>query len=497
MWNWLCRALAGETGQNLHVTPYLHSERVILAALLILALAIRITAAMWYPSVHHPDETFQYWEQGYRIAFGQGMVPWEYRTGIRSYFIPLVLAGIMKTVAAFSGGVDVWTPIIQVLLSALSLSIVATAFAWGRRAGGTSAAILAGIMTCTWFELVYFAPKPLTESISASLLFPAAYFLCVRHSSRVKPVVGGLFLGLAVVVRFQLAPAVLLIALANAVLNGPRRSLPAALAAAGIVLAGGMLDWLTLGSPFQSIWLNFVVNAVEGKASSYGVEPPHWFLLHFSEIWAGFAIVMVVLVLTGLRRAPILLFIAVVIVLAHSAIGHKEYRFVFPAVPFLLTLAAIGAGRLLDAVVGYVPHRRVAGLAMVALSLTVTSINLANQPVFREYWFSGSNALAAFSIAAKVEQTCGIGLAGWQWVDTPGYRGLGLDVPLYPLTSAENGGQMQSAFNVVVFRGERPNTLDQYERVGCSGAICIARRSGTCTPMPEQTVNPFLVRTGQ
>lgn len=479
--------------------PYSRNERIILAAILVLAFAVRVAAAFWYPSVHHPDETFQYWEQGHRLAFGYGMVPWEYRTGIRSYFIPSALAGVMKVVAALGGGPGAWTLAAQMLLSALSLSVVATAFAWGRRAGGMSAAVLAAVLMGTWFEVVYFAAKPLTESIAASLLCPAAYMLCLRHSSRMLLIWGGLLLGLAFVVRFQLAPAVLLIALCCIVVHGWQRSIPALLATLGVILAGGLLDWATLGSPFQSIWLNFVVNAVEGKASTYGVEPAQWFLSHFSALWAGFAMVMLLLVVVGFTRAPVLLLIAVVIVLAHSAIGHKEYRFVFPAVPFLLTLSAIGAARLFEAVAAtFSPQRRTAALVLLALCLVATSINLADQPVFRGNWFRGSNGLATFGIAAGIGQTCGIGLAGWNWVDTPGYRGLGRDIPIYPLTSEEQAAQLEPAFNVVIKRGDRWKSLeDRYTEVACSGDICVALRSGSCTSMPTQTVNPYLIRKGE
>ena len=498
--HFLGRALSGESPTDSRLsTPYSRNEKIILAAILVLGLAIRVASAVLYPSVHHPDETFQYWEQGHRFAFGYGMIPWEYRTGIRSYFIPAVIAAVLEVVAAFGGGVGARTVTVQVLLSGLSLSIIATAFAWGRRAGGMSAALLAAAFATTWFELVYFAAKPLTEAIAASLLFPAAYFLCLRHSSRMLPIWGGVLLGLAFVVRFQLAPAIALIILSTIVVNGWRRALPAVLAALAVILAGGIADWLTLGTPFQSVWLNFMINAIEGKADQYGIEPAHWFFLHFSALWAGFAVLMMVLAAVGLARAPVLFTVALVIVLAHSAIGHKEYRFVFPAVPFLLTLAAIGTARLFDAATKtHILRHRAAVLAMIVATMTLTSVNLANQPIYKDNWVRASNGLAGFRIAAGVEQACGIGLAGWTWVDTPGYRGLGRDVPIYQLTSEDHARELEPAYNVVVRRGGAWDVFkDDYEDVGCQGDICVALRPGTCSPRPDQTVNPYLVRKGE
>jgi GPI mannosyltransferase 3 len=500
-WPTLRGVLAGENrNSSTPNTPLDGADKALLAAILILALLLRVGAAIWYPSVHHPDETFQYWEQGHRFAFGFGMVPWEYRTGIRSYLVPGILAGVMKLVSMFGGGVAAWTVTVQVLLSLLSLSIVATAFAWGRRVGGRNAALLAAILTGIWFEFVYFGAKPLTESIAAGLLFPAAYLLCVRHERRSMLVWGGVLLGLAFVVRFQLLPAVLLIALSCLVVNGWRQSLPAALAALAVTLASGLLDWLTLGTPFQSVWLNFVVNAVEGKADTYGVEPPQWFLFHFAGLWAGLAMLLVVLMIAGVRRAPILLLVAAVILLAHSAVGHKEYRFVFPALPFVFTLAAIGAARIVDSVTStYADNRaRWVSFAIVVAAFALTSLNLATQPFFRYNWFRAADGIEAFRIAWGVEQACGIGLSGWNWVDTPGYRGLGRDLPIYPLPSDAVAQQLQPAFNMVVRRGKPWQSLTTgYQDVGCSGQICVAVREGACTPSPENTVNPFLVRKGE
>ena len=57
-------------------------------------------------------------------------------------------------------------------------------------------------------------------------------------------------------------------------------------AAAGLLLlgglavampVGGLLDALTLGSPFQSIWLNFARNSIDGISTGMGVEPAGYY----------------------------------------------------------------------------------------------------------------------------------------------------------------------------------------------------------------------------
>src|ERR1700694_3675293 len=63
-----------------------------LLILLAVALLVGLAAIVAFPSLHHPDENFQLFEQAHRIAFGYGVVPWEFRDGIRSPVLPYVLA---------------------------------------------------------------------------------------------------------------------------------------------------------------------------------------------------------------------------------------------------------------------------------------------------------------------------------------------------------------------------------------------------------------------
>src|SRR3954451_21562741 len=63
-----------------------------LAMVLMLAAAVRLPLAFW-PNVIHPDEIFQYLDPAWRLLGHDGIVSWEWRYGIRSWFLPSVLAG--------------------------------------------------------------------------------------------------------------------------------------------------------------------------------------------------------------------------------------------------------------------------------------------------------------------------------------------------------------------------------------------------------------------
>ena len=63
-------------------------ESLAIAGVLTVALVVRVWAVLTQTYVIHPDETYQYFEQAHRLAFGSGVVPWEYLEGVRSWLLP-------------------------------------------------------------------------------------------------------------------------------------------------------------------------------------------------------------------------------------------------------------------------------------------------------------------------------------------------------------------------------------------------------------------------
>ena len=461
-----------------------------LFACLIAGFALRQAAAMLFPSAYFPDETFQYWEQGYRMVFGYGIVPWEYRVGLRTWIVPGAIGSVIWFVDALGGGPAVWRAAVQALLSLASLGIIATAFLWARRLSGTGAAVLAAFVATIWFEFIYFSAKPFTEIIAAAALFPAAYLLCaVPAPTRRVLVSGGALLGLGFVLRLHLAPAILVIALAALHhLKWPRVIWPAATATL-VVLLAGLLDWLTWGAPFHSFWQNFSINLLEGKAASFGTQPIFWYLLFYANAWPGFVAVGLALMLLGARRAPLLFVVPLVILVSHSLIGHKEYRFLYPGLPFLMVLASIGSAELFAFAARNLamPARRW-GFAALAFGWLMTSASLGLNDGFRPYFVKRAEQIRLFETAGGVPELCGIGISGMSWWDLPGYSGLYHNVPIYPVAQEEAAGQSQG-FNLYVYRRDfYPGPPDSYADLQCLGSYCLAQRAGTCTPLVGQSV---------
>jgi len=103
-----------------------------LAALVLLAVAVRLPLAFW-PNVNHPDEIFQYLEPAWRMLGHDGIVTWEWRGGIRSSFLPTLFVGpvLLGDWLAPGGAGAFIVPRLVVALA--SLSIVISAWFFGAR----------------------------------------------------------------------------------------------------------------------------------------------------------------------------------------------------------------------------------------------------------------------------------------------------------------------------------------------------------------------------
>src|SRR5437763_4404681 len=182
-----------------------------LAALLLLAAAIRLPLAFW-PNVLHPDEIFQYLEPAWRMLGHDGVVSWEWRYGMRGWLLPSLMAGpvgLGDWIAPGGGGAFVAPRVVAALVS---LSIVASAWSFGARISQTHA-VVAAFVAAVRFEFVSFAPHTLSEPLATAIILPAALLLTQSSLSSGSLAIGGALLALTFVLRFQYAPAIAVLAL--------------------------------------------------------------------------------------------------------------------------------------------------------------------------------------------------------------------------------------------------------------------------------------------
>jgi len=311
---------------------------------LLAALGPRLVNALVLRNVYAPDEVFQYIEQAHRLVFHQGVVPWEFQVGLRSWLIPLALAGPMQVARWGSASALPGLLAIRVVCAVASLSVVWGSVRLGGICRGTRGAWLAGMLAAWWPDLWLMAPHPMEEAFAAYALVPAVYLAVLHRRAPAgrRVVVAGLLLGLAFALREQLAPAV---AVAGIYLcERRRRDWGLALGAAMLpVLAVGLLDWWSWGEIFRSFWLNFYLNMVAGVAAHYFDSESVWYYpANFLYGWLWGAVVLVWLAWRGARLLPVAGWVGLAILLEHSLIAHKELRYVFPAVALAMPLAGIG-----------------------------------------------------------------------------------------------------------------------------------------------------------
>ena len=250
---------------------------------LTLAFAVRAAVALTGDFVLHADEIMQYVEPAHRLAFGNGVIYWEYFYGARSWLVPGAVAAVLKLFDIAGLGEPLWyVGGVKLLFCALSLAIPAGMYCFARRHFSETAARVALLAGAFWYELAGFAHKPLTEFVATAPLV-ALLALCVRPETD-RPRVVWLAAGLAVLVgaiRMQYAP-VALVLLAIVFLR-TRLKLLLALAAAAMVCAVGIFDALTWdGGLFHSYVTNLRFNLmVGGRLSGEGpaYQLPWWLTL--------------------------------------------------------------------------------------------------------------------------------------------------------------------------------------------------------------------------
>jgi hypothetical protein len=324
---------------------------------LALAFGIRLAIALAFPNVVAFDEVFQNLEQAHRLVFGQGIVPWEYQVGLRSWLIPLLLAGPMALARLVSANPLVGLVFIRVLLVLASLPIVWCATLWGEKFHGRQGAWIAGLFTAFWPDLWLMAPHPLEEVLAADIFVPAIFLVESAPASLRKVALGGFLLGLCLVLRLQLAPAIALagIALCRRDFGRWRAGLLGGLVP--VLMAGG-LDWVTWGEPFRSFFLNVYLNVFLGVAAhEFGASPAWFFPFIMGLAWLWTLPVMIYVTWRGARHLKVAGFAILLIFVTHSLISHKEFRFVFPAVAVAVPLAGIGLAGFCETLARPIPWR--------------------------------------------------------------------------------------------------------------------------------------------
>jgi len=472
-----------------------------LASLVLLAVGLRLIPIVFVPSMVWADEIFQTSEQAHRLVYGSGLIPWEFQLGMRSWLLPGIIAALMELSRIVGDGPDYYIPVIAGTFAALAAVPVVCCFLWGRRFFGLPGGLIAGTVVAVAPELVYFGARTLSEVLAGNLLVAALYILEPGYqvTSRQRLFGGGVLLGLVFLLRIQLAPAVAIVALWMIWRADHERVLATITGAIAILTADGILDAVTLGYPFASLWRYVVYNVYYGVSSTFGVKPWNYYLLGEIGVWGGGAATLLLLAALGARRMLLPFAAAITILAVHSAIAHKEYRFIYPAVVLLMVLAGVGLAQIARWGRDWLRDRGKRGWTAEVGSITVAlawwcfiSFEVWTGPTLTAHRYRGHDNLAAVSFLAHGPAVCGLGLYGLDgedWGQYGGYTYFHRPGPMYwPKDEAELD-TFAPGFDTLVYRKVPPEGLG-FTPQRCFGPVCVARRSGGCAPLPMMAM-PF------
>ena len=471
------------------------SKRVLAGAVLLaVAFVLRVGLAVRYPAGVSIDEIFQTLEPAHRLAYGIGVTTWEWRLGVRSWIFPAFLAGIMRSTAWLAHGSAGYLMAIIVILSLASLSTVWFAYAWTRRVSSKEAAVLAACACAVSLLLVYMGSKALNEVVATDVLLPGLYlgvFPGTRHE-RIRLFYAGVLCGLAVSLRMQLIPAVAFALLYFCYRHGGRRHIPALAAGFALpVLTFGMVDWITWSYPWQSVFLYYTANIVQGRAAHFGV--PHWYwYIEALPILIG---PVLLFVWQGARRSPFLALVSLIVFVSHTLVAHKELRYLYPIIPLVITLAAIG---FVDVAARLKPRFNLPEFSWVVVAFGTVCIFLSSLcALYYRPRLGDMGPSYAFDRLSRDPAPCGVALYRFGWFQSGGYTHLHRNVPLFWISSSDILAQRTATYNAIVAPAQSSSLPPAFKQLQCSHGFCLYFRNGACQPpRREDTLNGYLEDSG-
>jgi hypothetical protein len=183
--------------------------------------------------------------------------------------------------------------------------------------------------------------------------------------------------------------------------------------------------------PFYWVWTSIHANVAMGVADFFGATPFFGYFSQMLEYWPA-VIPMILLLLIGAVRQPIFFLCMMVVFISHSFIPHKEFRFLYPAICFMVILLAYGVAETALWVARFNWARLLGGPDKIALAAVVAAILVPFAILLKTGdWVQNSgNSLALLAIRDD-PHLCGVAIKGIHWSITGGYVTLHRDVPMF------------------------------------------------------------------
>lgn len=418
--------------------------------LIFFGLFLRIYLALSGDFILEKDEVMQYLEQGHRIAYGYGLIPWEYRVGIRPLIIPYFVAIWLELFSFFGLNQPTeYIPGIKIIFCLFSMSIPLGMYMFCKQNYSKKTGYIALFLGCSWYELIMTAHKPLSEVFSTELMFFGIYFFNLKNIKYFHAAT--LLSCLAVAVRPHLAPVITTL-LIYYYYNKPKEVIINGLAVIAIsLLMIGIFEYLTLGAPWLSYYLYFYYNIVMDIASHFGRVPMIYYLwsILFTSVGLFYISFFYALKKDTINKNILPLFSIIIILGLHLSISHKEYRFIYSIIPFWLIIFSSYISALTSNNNEYqrtlIIFTIISGLGLNRFlpkqQLVLPLINHNGNSYFKK-----SDSLNAYLFLSTINDKGGIIDYTNSWLQSGGYYYLHRNVPLdHTLKDPENSHVVQES----------------------------------------------------
>ncbi len=321
---------------------------------------------------YHADEHFQILEFAmYKLNGAEHAgLPWEFFEQIRPTLQPTIAYGMIKLLQ-FAGINDPyhWAFVLRLLTAVLAFFLIKSFAEETSKSCEDSKKKQVYILASFLLWFVPFISVRFSSETWSGLFFFWAVLAYLRKEMR-QPLVLGLLLGMSFLFRFQIAFAILgfglwvLIVRKDSFLSVVKMALGFFV----ILGLGALLDTWFYGNFVFTPWNYFYSNIVEDVASSFGTSPIDFYFsrtLFEPTLPIGLLISVSMIFLLVKNWKSMYLWIIIPYLFFHSIVPHKEYRFMFPMVYFVVPLVWEAYGYLKKRKWSFYPKIGLALLLMV------------------------------------------------------------------------------------------------------------------------------------
>ncbi|XP_073320272.1 GPI mannosyltransferase 3 [Pagrus major] len=326
-------------------------DGVLRARVVVFCVVFRLINCFLVQTSFVPDEYWQSLEVSHRMVFNYGYMTWEWKAGIRGFLYPLMFASIYKILHFInydSVYLLIWLPrVFQALLAAFA--DVKFFFLVRTLESRDVATWTFFCHLCSWFSW-FCCTRTLTNSMETTITCLALFYFPLPGSKTHSSKKYLSLVALAIIVR----PTALIVWFPllmyhfwqeeNKLRLITHKCIP--IGAVAVVIST-LIDCIFCDK-WTMVQFNFLkFNIFYSVADFYGSHPWHWY---FTQ---GFAVVIgphLPLFLHGctiaFKRYKILLAAVVWTLVVYSLLPHKEFRFIYPLLPFCMIFSGISLANL-------------------------------------------------------------------------------------------------------------------------------------------------------